>query len=452
MSEKISTPHSPESWNEEFAKHRAGQGADVYARSGYGELREFEKEIAAETGAADAAVFNAGMAAIHTAIEAEELRAGEVVLASDKVYSATAGLFEDLKKRGVKVEIIKPEDTAGIIKKIEELQPSAIILESVANAKEMRMADLGKIIPAAEAANKKYQTENTPAALLDKRLATAKFSDKYADLGEEEKKIILAAINEFQETSNYFCLREAVRKVEGKIPGERKEIIKDLADMVKYVGNNERDRLNLIIDNTLPSAKLYDALGETKGEMVTNMVVVESGTKHYQSGADKITMGLAYSKNPEKIKAIKKERTRLGTYLQPSSLKEIPPDSLAIMKERMDLHAKNALGLAKELNDTGKAIAYHPNLAGHPDKELADSFAPQGIVTVFYLELKDISADEFARRAFANAQGKIKIGVGFGHNETWLTPLSEKTVRISAGIEIGGEAETVAASLKKALE
>jgi len=77
--ENITTKHTPESWGDQIKKYMAGEETDVYARYGYPEMEKREKEFAEMIGAPDTAVFNAGMAAIHTSVEAENLKPGDVV-------------------------------------------------------------------------------------------------------------------------------------------------------------------------------------------------------------------------------------------------------------------------------------------------------------------------------------------------------------------------------------
>lgn len=453
---KIAIPHDPESFKKQRELYVTGKHdqIDAYARYGYKEQREWESKLAEEIGVPDAAVTNSGMAAIHTAIEAEHIKTGDTVLCSKEVYDCTLELFEYLKKRGVRVEIIDPTDTEKIAELTEQTKPSLIIMESVANTKEMRLADIDKTLEITEAANKKYQ-DLTPEDLLEKRL-----KGEYQNLKPETKQEILRSIETFKETNNSFCFREAVRRMVDDLSGQdknndisRSTVISDLKRMATYIDNNHKDKLNLIIDNTLPSVKKYNPLNELNDDMLTDMVVVESGTKHYQLDENKVTLGISYSNNAEKVKEIKKVRTNIGTYLQPGSLKEIPENSLKLMQSKMDRHMSNAKLLAERLEGLKKVKSvFHPNLASHPDKERADNISSDGLVSMFYIDIEtDVDPDKFVEELHKKAGGRIKIGGSFGHPDTWILPM-ENTIRIAVGSEDEKDFRKVAKIFKDVLE
>ena len=180
------------------------------------------------------------------------------------------------------------------------------------------------------------------------------------------------------------------------------------------------------------------------------MVVVESATKHYQEGQDKITMGIAYSNNAGKIKRIKQTRAEIGTYLQPVAEKEIPKDIIQKMPDVVKKHAKNALKLAELLNGSDKVLEVsHPNLPQHKQNELAKQIAPEGLVTLFYLRVPN--AQEFVERVKKLAGDKIGIGGSFGHTRTWLANLGEQEVRIAAGSETEQDLEEIIGIFNEAL-
>ena len=53
-------------------------------------VNEFEKELAAYVGAKDAAALSAGSAALHLALKAAGVKAGDIVFCQDLTFSATA--------------------------------------------------------------------------------------------------------------------------------------------------------------------------------------------------------------------------------------------------------------------------------------------------------------------------------------------------------------------------
>ncbi len=111
------------------------------------------------------------------------------------------------------------------------------------------------------------------------------------------------------------------------------------------------------------------------------------------------------------------------------------------MPDIMQRHASNALTLAKFFNGLANANiggvleVSHPNLPTHAQNELVRKIAPDGLVTLFYLKVKN--ASEFIKKIKEKAGDKIGIGASFGHPKTWmeLLPADPKGVRIAAGSE-----------------
>ena len=429
---------SPESWSQEIDKYKNGESIDIYARHSYPALEKREHEIAEMIGVPDTVLFNAGMAAIHTAIEAQELRPGDIVLCGKNTYSQTAKLFEDLKQRGIKVVPVQSENTEEIKKAINTYKPSLIILESVSNAQSMGVVDFEDIGKEVEKTNDNYEnnlnSEKVLGKIVEKRLP---------NLNEEEsaefKAELLKEINEFLNGQNPFVFRSAVKMLE-KNGIELKDAIRNVARLVKYVIKNSREKLSIIADNTLPSPILYNPLRDVEG-MDIEMIVVESATKHYQAGQDEITAGIAYSNKEDILKQIKDKRAMTGTYLQPINEQKIPENITEIMPDIMQRHADNSMVLANFFNDLadknigGILEVKHPNLPSNAQNELVKKIAPNGLVTLFYLKIKN--ALEFVQKIKENAGDKIGIGASFGHPKTWieLLPADLEGVRIAAGSE-----------------
>jgi cystathionine beta-lyase/cystathionine gamma-synthase len=161
-------------------------------------------------------------------------------------------------------------------------------------------------------------------------------------------------------------------------------------------------------------------------------------------------MGIAYSNSEEKIKAIKAKRSELGTYLQPNDEKEIPEDITKAMPEIMKRHAKNALELAELISSSGKAIEVsHPNLPEHKQNELVKEIAPEGMVTLFYMKIKD--APGFINKVKEIGGDKIGVGGSFGHPKTWMLNLGEEVIRIAAGSENEEEFQEILNIFRKVL-
>lgn len=448
MSEKITTEHTPGSLNSEIKKAVEGsESFDVYSRYGYPELEKREKEFSEITKTPDTALFNSGMAAICTAVESEKLKPGEVVLCGKDVYLQTKEVYEELRNRGVKIELIDSGDMDEIEEKIGSKNPRLIILESIANSQDMQVCDIGKLVKLAEDANNRYQQELSQDKILDKYISLNKKRSEKIDENFREK--ISERISEFKNGGNPFVFREVIRGFEEELGISRGEAIREVSKMVKNVIGNSREKLSLIVDNTLASPVLYNPI-EDLGESDIEMVVVESGTKHYQKGQDEITMGIAYSNKEDKIKELKEERSIQGSYLQPSAEDRIPQDIVENMKNIVKQHAKNALRLAEALSELdGVTEVYHPNLPQHKNSELAKKMAPYGLVTLFYAKVNDPS--EFVKKVKEVGGDDIGVGVSFGHKRTWIFNVFDE-LRIAAGHESNEDFEKVIEIFKKALE
>ncbi len=444
--EKITTEHSAEGWNEQIEKYERGEKVDIYARAGYPEIEKREKDFAEMIGAPDTALFNAGMAAIYTAVEAENLKPGDVVLCGKDVYSQTKKMYGSLEERGIKIDLIDSGNMDEIKEKIESKKPRLIILEDIANAQDMQVCDLKKLAKLTERANEKYQTELSPSRLLEQYFSKR---EQYKNIPAKFKENIEAKIEEFKQGNNPFVFRDVIQEVENTAGLSKKEAIREVARIVKFILRNSRGKLSLIIDNTLASPILYNPIKDLEDSDV-EMVVVESGTKHYQKGQDKITLGIAYSNRQDKIGAIKQKRTELGTYLQPVAEKEIPQDITETMPNILKQHADNALKLAEMLSKSKNIIEVsHPNLPPHKQNELVKKIAPKGLATLFYIKAQDSA--EFVKKIKELGGDKIGVGASFGHKKTWLYNLG-KQVRIAAGSESEQEFADVMEIFQRASE
>jgi len=427
--------------------NREHEGEGTYARGRYEELEKREKEIAEMIGVPDSALFNAGMATIATVIESEHLHSGDVVLCGKDMYGKTSELINSLEEQGVQVVLIDSGSEDEISSAIEKEKPRLIFLESVANATEMQVCDVEKLAELGEQAEIRYRDEYNPNTLLQKYIASRESLENFIP---EMQKEILENLEEFKESSNPMVLRETVRIIEKAAGLSRKEAVRETARLAKYVLKEEREELTIVIDNTLSSPVLRNPLTEV-GDSDVSVVVVESGTKHFQEGEDKITCGVAYSNSEEKLNHIKETRTRMGTYLQPNDEALLPKQLVLKMSETVKLQASNALQLAALLeNVTSVNEVNHPNLDSHKDSELAEELSPDGLVTLFYIKVDDpMSFIDKVKKAGGDS---IEIGTSFGHKKTRLLPnLRNSCVRIAAGAEDETEFERVMESFRTAL-
>ncbi|MFA7286299.1 MAG: PLP-dependent transferase [Patescibacteria group bacterium] len=406
-----------------------------YARYNYKELQEREAELTKMIeGASDVALFNSGAAAMHSAIAAEGLKVGDVVFCADAIYDTTKKDIQSLEGLGIRVVIFDSTDLAALRELVEREKPRLIVVETVANSKGMEVTDLEGVGEIVQTTNLDYQENRTSEKILTKFCEKRK---NLTGLSAETQAIILASIEEYRVGQNPFVFRKAVRCIEQDTELAREEVVRELERMVKRVTGDSREKLSVIIDNTLPSPVLINPLQVLK-KFNVEKVIVESGTKHYQEGANEITLGVAYSDNDEKTRAIKTRRIELGTYLQPTDERKIPDSISETMAGKMKNHARNALQLAEALSGITGLEVSHPNLPTHKQNELVQELAPEGAVTLFYVTVPEkITGEQFIQRVKDLAGESVGLGSSFGHEKTWLSNygMDKRTVRIAAGIE-----------------
>lgn len=106
----------------------------VYTRYGNPTTAALERAVAALEGAEGAVAFGSGMAAIHAALLALELRPGKALLASRDLYGTSQSLFVDLfGSLGVRVELADLADLAEAERAVERLRPRLVFAETVSN-------------------------------------------------------------------------------------------------------------------------------------------------------------------------------------------------------------------------------------------------------------------------------------------------------------------------------
>lgn len=429
----------------------SGEPTGMYDRYDYKELVGQEEKIAKMIGVPDTAIFNSGMSAIHTAIEAEGLKPGDVVLCSTDLYETTKEYVSGLEKQGVVIKYFDPSNIKKLKNKSHEFKPRLIVVETVSNSREMKVADLSAYAGLVKDVNKEYEAKRTIEKLLNNYL---NFNKLTKEMSESFKQEFLQAFIQYKKDKKDSAFHEIRQKIINETGIDQKEATALIVRAVKYVHSQQRDKLSLIVDNTLPSPILINPIDEV-GDKTDEMTVVESGTKHYQGGKNRITLGVAYSKDLEKIKKIKDLRTKTGTYLQAKSGEELPQDIPALMPENLKKHARNALELAKTLEKEG-FIVHHPNLKSHKQSELANKIAPDGAVTLFYVDLPSSISDrdDFVDRVKKMGGDAIGIGSSFGHEKTWISnfALGDRTLRIAVGMESPEDFSIVLDAFKKAIK
>src|SRR5918994_1875214 len=92
-------------------------------------------------GEARAFAFASGMSAMHAALTAAELSPGATVLAAEQLYGSTATLLVQIfGSLGVEVRVVDAYDLGAVEKKVAELNPRAVVIETISNPL-LRVAD-----------------------------------------------------------------------------------------------------------------------------------------------------------------------------------------------------------------------------------------------------------------------------------------------------------------------
>jgi cystathionine beta-lyase/cystathionine gamma-synthase len=135
-----------------------------YARYDNPTVRAFEEALesleAPEPGAR-AFAFGSGMAATHAALAAAELTGGATVLAAEQLYGSTATLLVQVfGANGVETRFVDAYDLGAVEKKVAELKPRAVVVESISNPL-LRVADIPEISRITRAAGAALIVDNT---------------------------------------------------------------------------------------------------------------------------------------------------------------------------------------------------------------------------------------------------------------------------------------------------
>ncbi len=116
-----------------------------YGRYGNPTVTAFEEAVAALEGSGRVFAFASGMAAMHAALTAAELTGGATVLAAEQLFGSTSTLLVQIfGANGVEVRFVDACDLGAVEKKVEELRPRAVVLETISNPL-LRVADVPRI-------------------------------------------------------------------------------------------------------------------------------------------------------------------------------------------------------------------------------------------------------------------------------------------------------------------
>lgn len=235
-------------------------------------------------------------------------------------------------------------------------------------------------------------------------------------------------------------------------------------------GKHPEQPSRLLVDNTFVNITLSDLGRRVKDLKLknTSWAGLESATKYYQLGMDNITAGIVYSDDEQFIESVRGKRGSIGEILQERLASYLPPPDAEMMEKKMFRHSMNAMLLANHLEQLGLKVQY-PGLKTHAGSDLAEKNFPDGVGGVFYIawDNKFGNPQQFVNQVKKEAEEigiEIKIGVSFGHQETWLETLPpdrgnnwnendqrEWAVRVMAGEENVAEMKKVLEAFEKAL-
>jgi cystathionine gamma-synthase len=106
----------------------------IYTRYGNPTIAALEEAVREIEEGAFACAYATGMAAVHAALIASDLKAGSTVLASQDLYGATTGLLNNvLANFGVKTVHVDFNDLDAVRAKARELRPQVLIAETISN-------------------------------------------------------------------------------------------------------------------------------------------------------------------------------------------------------------------------------------------------------------------------------------------------------------------------------
>jgi cystathionine beta-lyase/cystathionine gamma-synthase len=135
-----------------------------YARYDNPTVRAFEDAVGSLEGLrgeARAFAFGSGMAATHAALAATELTGGARALAAEQLYGSTATLLVQVfGANGVETRFVDAYDLGLVEKKVAELRPRAVMVETISNPL-LRVADIEGLAGITRAAGAALIVDNT---------------------------------------------------------------------------------------------------------------------------------------------------------------------------------------------------------------------------------------------------------------------------------------------------
>lgn len=136
----------------------------IYTRYGNPTVAALEEAVREVEEGATACAYSTGMAAVHAALIACDLKAGSTVLASQDLYGATTALLNNvLANFGVKTVHIDFSDLATVRDTAREIRPQVLIAETISNPL-LKVCDIEACVEIAR--------ENSARLIIDNTFAT----------------------------------------------------------------------------------------------------------------------------------------------------------------------------------------------------------------------------------------------------------------------------------------
>ncbi len=141
-----------------FANEKQGY---VYTRYGNPTIAALEEAVREVEEGAVACAYATGMAAVHAALIACDLKAGSTVLASQDLYGATTNLLNNVFANfGVKTVTVDYSDLSTVREKASEVRPQVMIAETISNPL-LKVCDIEACVEIARANGARLIVDNT---------------------------------------------------------------------------------------------------------------------------------------------------------------------------------------------------------------------------------------------------------------------------------------------------
>src|SRR5437762_2355278 len=136
----------------------------IYTRYGNPTIAALEEAVREVEEGATACAYSTGMAAIHAALIACDLRSGSTVLASQDLYGATTSLLNGvLINFGVKTVTVDFADLSAVREKAREVRPQVMIAETISNPL-LKVCDIEACVDIARENGARLIVDNTFAS------------------------------------------------------------------------------------------------------------------------------------------------------------------------------------------------------------------------------------------------------------------------------------------------